>query len=92
MALAPTDFYAYSRATGVPVPEDPEERAALAPEVLEFRRNQLKGPESEDVDPLSVGVGLGLAAAGAGAGAYGIRSLLKRRDLPKQEGKGGLNL
>jgi hypothetical protein len=89
MALAPTDFYAYSRATGVPVPEDPEERAALAPEVLEFRRNQLKGPESEDVDPLSVGVGLGLAAAGAGAGAYGIRSLLKRRDLPKQEGKGG---
>jgi len=89
MALAPADFYAYSRATGVPVPEDPEERAALAPEVLEFRRNQLKGPESEGVDPLSVGIGLGLAAAGAGAGAYGIRSLLKGRDLPKQEGKGG---
>jgi len=89
MALAPADFYAYSRATGVPVPENPEERAALAPEVLEFRRNQLKGPESEGVDPLSVGIGLGLAAAGAGAGAYGIRSLLKGRDLPKQEGKGG---
>jgi len=89
MALAPADFYAYSRATGVPVPEDPEERAALAPEILEFRRNQLKGPESEGVDPLSVGIGLGLAAAGAGAGAYGIRSLLRGRDLPKQEGKGG---
>lgn len=47
MALAPADFYAYSRATGIPVPEDPEERAAMAPEVAAFRRNQLKAPEGE---------------------------------------------
>lgn len=47
MALSPADFYAYSRATGAPVPEDPRERAEMAPEVLEFRRNQLKSPESE---------------------------------------------
>jgi hypothetical protein len=47
MALSPADFYAYSRATGAPLPEDPEERAQMAPEVLEFRRNQLKAPEGE---------------------------------------------
>ena len=34
MALSPADFYAYSRATGVPVPEDPYEKAELAPQVL----------------------------------------------------------
>lgn len=79
MALAPADFYAYSRATGVPVPENPEERAALAPEVLEFRRNQLKSAQPTGVDPLSVGIGLGLAAAGVGAGALGLSSFLKGR-------------
>ena len=47
MALSPADFYAYSRATGAPIPEDPQERAEMAPEVLEFRRNQLKAPEGE---------------------------------------------
>ena len=45
MALSPADFYAYSRATGIPVPEDPYEKAELAPQVLEFRRNQLKAPQ-----------------------------------------------
>lgn len=93
MALAPADFYAYSRATGVPVPEDPEERAQMAPEVLEFRRNQLKAPQSEGIDPVSVGIGLGLAAAGLGAGAYGVRKLLQDRgvtDIPKQPGKSGV--
>lgn len=84
MALAPADFYAYSRATGVPVPEDPEERAEMAPEVLAFRRNQLKAPESQGPDPLSVGIGLGLAAAGLGGAAYGIRKLFQRQSpLPK---------
>jgi len=68
MALAPADFYAYSRATGVPVPEDPEERAALAPDVLEFRRNQLRAPQQES-SPLAT---LGAAALGVGALAGGI--------------------
>lgn len=68
MALAPADFYAYSRATGVPVPEDPEERAQLAPEVLEFRRNQLKAPQQE-ANPLAA---LGAAAAGLGLLAGGL--------------------
>lgn len=93
MALSPADFAAYSRATGAPYPEDPEERAQLAPEVAEFRRNQLRGSESEDIDPLSVGIGLGLAAAVGGGATYGIRSLLKGKqgqDLPKQPGQSGV--
>lgn len=83
MALSPADFYAYSRATGAPVPEDPEERARIAPAVLEYRRNQLKNTEEQPrptIDPLSLGVGLGLVAAGGIGGiggALGIRRLLK---------------
>lgn len=68
MALVPADFYAYSRATGVPVPEDPEERAQLAPEVLEFRRSQLRAPQQES-NPLAA---LGAAAAGLGLLAGGL--------------------
>lgn len=68
MALAPADFYAYSRATGVPVPENPEEKAALAPEVLAFRRGQLQAPQQESSLPGILGaaaVGLGALAGGA---------------------------
>jgi|DEB19_MinimDraft_3_1074340.scaffolds.fasta_scaffold05476_2 hypothetical protein len=89
MALSPADFAAYSRATGTPYPEDPEEKAELAPQVAEFRRNQLKQDQSGGVDPLSVGIGLGLAAAAGGA-AYGIRKLLGRANLPKESGKSGV--
>lgn len=63
MALTPADFAAYSRATGAPYPEDPEERAQMATEVLEFRRNQLRGPEQDSPLP---GI-LGAAAVGLGA-------------------------
>lgn len=83
MALSPADFYAYSRATGAPVPEDPEERAQMAPEVLEFRRNQLKAPQQES-NPLAA---LGTAALGLGALAglgFGARALMGRgRQIPK---------
>ena len=72
MALAPADFYAYSRATGVPVPEDPEERAQLAPEVAEFRRNQLRAPQQES--PLPGILGAAVAGLGVlGAGYAGMR-------------------
>jgi hypothetical protein len=66
MALAPADFYAYSRATGQPYPESPEERAQQAPEVLEFRRNQLKSQESSNSNPIALGLGIGLGLAGLG--------------------------
>lgn len=68
MALTPADFAAYSRATGVPYPEDPEEKAALAPEVLQFRQNQLKATQQES-NPLAA---LGTAALGLGALAGGV--------------------
>ena len=87
MALSPADFYAYSRATGAPVPEDAQERAEMAPEVLEFRRNQLKAPQQES-NPLAA---LGTAALGLGALAglgFGARALMGRRQqIPKGPAK-----
>lgn len=75
MALSPADFAAYSRATGTPYPEDPEERAELAPAVAEFRRNQLQQPK-ESSNLLET---LGIAALGlgglVGAGLAGRRML-----------------
>lgn len=74
MALSQADFYAYSRATGAPVPQDPEEQARMAPEVLNFRRNQLRAPRQEENDGFDIGdlLGVGALAAGVGAGAYGL--------------------
>jgi hypothetical protein len=80
MAVSPADFYAYSRATGVQIPDDPYERAELVPEVKAFRQNQLRAPQQEQpkgADPLSVGLGIGLALAGGAAGFLGTRRLLK---------------
>lgn len=78
MALSPADFAAYSRATGTPYPEDPEERAALAPAVRDFRANQLRQPEQESPLPGILGAAaLGLSALGTGA--LGYRSLRGRQ-------------
>jgi hypothetical protein len=68
MAISQADFYAFSQATGAPVPDDPEARARIAPQVMEWRRNQLKQPKEEGgiVDTL------GKIALGAGALAAGI--------------------
>jgi hypothetical protein len=80
MALSPADFYAYSRATGAPVPEDPRERAEMAPEVLEFRRNQLKTPQREEEGGFNLTnlLGIGAAAAGLAGGAYGLTRALRK--------------
>ena len=78
MALAPADFYAYSRATGVPVPETPEERAALAPAVLEFRRSQTQAPKEESNLPGILGAVAGVGAL-AGLGALSARRIGARR-------------
>jgi len=87
MALSPADFYAYSRATGAPIPEDPEERAQMAPEVLEFRRNQLKATQQES-NPLGA-LGTAAAAVGALAGlGFGARALMRRgQQIPKGPAK-----
>lgn len=90
MALSPADFYAYSQATGAPIPNDPSERAQMAPEVLAFRRNQLKAPQQEEkqgFDPLSVGVGVGLALAGGVGAGLSIRRLMRG---PKQSANAGV--
>ena len=73
MALSQADFYAYSRATGVPVPQDPREQAEMAPEVYAFRRNQVKAPQQGP----DLGQVLGTAALGVGALVGG--GLLARR-------------
>jgi len=74
MPLSPADFYAYSRATGTEYPEDPQSRAVLAPEVAEWRRNQLKAPrqESDSSDTAGAAVLGATIGAGALAGAYGL--------------------
>ena len=90
MALSPADFYAYSRATGAPVPENAEERAMMAPEVLAYRRNQLRAPqqsEEKGPDALAMGLGIGLGLAGAGGAAFGLRNLLRG---PKQSANAGV--
>ncbi len=81
MALSQADFYAYSRATGAPVPRDPEEQAQMTPEVLEFRRNQLKAPSQPTQQGINVpqALGIGAAALGLGAAGYGISRLLGRK-------------
>ena len=89
MPVSPADFYAYSQATGVPVPEDPQQRAQLAPSVMEFRRNQLKQAQEPSIDPLSAGVGIGLALAGAGAAGLAGRRMLRS---DKSTGQSGVQL
>ena len=81
MALSQADFYAYSRATGAPVPRDPEEQARMAPEVLEFRRSQLKSPESQQQQGFGLpqALGIGAAVAGLGAAGYGISRILRQK-------------
>lgn len=91
MALSPADFYAYSRATGAQIPEDPQERAEMAPEVLEFRRNQLRAPQQEPNTLETLGTAaLGLGAA-IGAGLAARRFLGGRAkaafEIPKAPAK-----
>lgn len=80
MALSPVDFYAYSRATGTPYPEDPEERARIAPDVVNFRRNQLRAPQQEEQQGPSLTdiLGYGAALAGVAAGGFGLRRALRK--------------
>jgi hypothetical protein len=85
VALSPADFYAYSRATGVPVPESDEERARMAGDVVNFRRNQLRAPEQPEEEGFNLtnAVGIGaVALAGALGARSGLRYLADRADNP----------
>jgi len=81
VAISPADFYAYSRATGTPVPDSDEERAQMAGDVINFRRNQLRAPakEKDEGFNLTNALGIGAAALGLGAGAYGLRRALMNK-------------
>ena len=76
MPLSPTDFYAYSRATGTPYPEDAEERAQIAPDVYDYRQNQLRN--TKDDFNMTTALGVTAAIAAAAAGGFGLSRLLKR--------------
>jgi hypothetical protein len=92
VALAPADFYAYSRATGQPYPESPEERAQQAPQVLEFRRNQLKSPESSNSNPVALGFGIALGLAGLGGAGLAARRMLRSGKTTGQSGVSQIDL
>ena len=83
MALSPADFAAYSRATGTPYPETPEERAEKALEVREFRQNQLQQPSDRQSEAAALGLGIGLGLAGLGGAALALR---KGKKMPKKTG------
>jgi hypothetical protein len=75
MLLQPADFYSYSRATGTKPPENDQERAAMAVDVIDFKRNQLRAPSPEDNE----GRDLSLIALGAGivGSIIGGRKIMK---------------
>jgi hypothetical protein len=79
MPLSPADFYAYSRATGAPVANTPEDRAKQAPEVLAFQQSRLQ-PAKQGPGLLDI-LGTGALLAGAGAGAYGLARALRGRGV-----------
>ena len=82
MLLQPADFYSYSRATGTKPPENDQERAAMAVDVIDFKRNQLRAPSPEDNE----GRDIGLVALGAGilGSIIGGRQIARRTAQTKE--------
>ena len=83
MNLSPADFAAYSRATGAPYPESPEEQMEMYPLVRNFRKNQLQPPQQQESNSLALGLGIGLGLAGLGAGAMRLRG--RGNKAPKKD-------
>ena len=92
MALSPADFAAYSRATGTPYPESPEERAQMVPEVRAFRQNQLQAPQQQGSNSLALGLGIGLGLAGVGGGLMALRGRAKKAPKKDVAGKSGVKM
>ena len=82
MLLQPADFYSYSRATGTKPPENDRERAAVAADVIDFKRSQLRAPSPEDNE----GRDIGLVALGAGilGSIIGGRQIARRTSQTKE--------
>ena len=92
MALSPADFAAYSRATGAPYPESPEERAQMVPEVRAFRQNQLQAPQQQESNSLALGLGIGLGLAGVGGGLMALRGRAKKAPKKDVAGKSSVKM
>jgi hypothetical protein len=92
MALSPADFAAYSRATGAPYPESPEERAQMVPEVHAFRQNQLQAPQQQESNSLALGLGIGLGLAGVGGGLMALRGRAKKAPKKDVAGKSSVKM
>ena len=76
MAVSPADFYAYSQATGTPVPNDRQSQALLAPAVYQWRKSQLQRGESEGSAVDTVGK-VALGAGALAGGGFGARRLVQ---------------
>ena len=86
--LNPTDYAAYSRATGRPYPESEEERAQMYGEVRNFRNNQLRNEDENNIGQnLAIG-GLGLGAL-ALTTAAGRKAIAQRQAQRRSTGGGG---
>ena len=84
MILAPTDFAAFSQATGTPYPDSPDQKAALYPIVSEWKASQ-QAAAAENRGPSAVGIGMTLlGAAGLGAGGLAIYNQLRRQGLSSE--------
>ena len=87
MVYSPVDFAAYSRATGQPYPETPEERAAMVDDVRRFREQQLKRDEGPGLLE-SAAMGAGILGGLIGARLAGKKLLAgRRKDSRTQSGR-----
>lgn len=81
MILAPTDFAAFSQATGTPYPDSAQQKAALTPIVAEWKAEQ-QAAAAENRGPSAVGTGLALlGAAGLGTAGLAAFNALRRKGL-----------
>ena len=81
MILAPTDFAAFSQATGTPYPDSAQQKAALTPIVSEWKSRQ-QAAAADNRGPNALTVGLGIAgAAGLGAAGLAAFNALRRKGL-----------
>ena len=94
MPVSPQDFVLYSRETGIPIPNNPEERMRMAPAVANFARNYAKAPSKLQEKGQSFAQGmktLGTMGLFAGLG-LGTAAAFKYKPDDPNNGGGGSGL
>ena len=92
MPVSPQDFVLYSRETGIPIPNNPEERMRMAPAVANFARNYAKAPSKLQEKGQSFAQGmktLGTMGLFAGLGLGTAAAFKYKPDDPNNGGGGG---